>query len=173
MDLDKLKKKRKTERGVVTKLLNKIAEAQKTQKAEKTDFDPRLLKQWTASSEENYQSLKKLDSDILEAMIEKDAGENDCEQEADAANEIREKISYTKICLQDILGEIEKPRVQRRDSNESNSGESNANEAVRRRAKAKLPQLELKKFTGKVSQWQEFWDAFESAIHEDEDSANK
>ena len=74
MDLDKLKKKRKTERGVVTKLLNKIAEAQKTQKAEKTDFDPRLLKQWTASLEENYQSLKKLDSDILEAMIEKDAG---------------------------------------------------------------------------------------------------
>eukprot|EP00794_Sanderia_malayensis_P021318 gene21318-biopygen16354 len=42
MDLDKLKKKRKTARGVVRKLLNKIADAQK---AESYDLDPRRLRQ--------------------------------------------------------------------------------------------------------------------------------
>jgi len=38
--------------------------------------------------------------------------------------------------------------------------------------KAKLPKLELKKFAGNVAQWQEFWDAFKSAIHNDKELAN-
>ena len=29
---------------------------------------------------------------------------------------------------------------------------------------AKLPKLEVKKFSGKIQEWQEFWDSFESAI---------
>ena len=31
----------------------------------------------------------------------------------------------------------------------------------------KLPQLELKRFAGKPSEWQEFWDGFKSAVHDD------
>ena len=37
----------------------------------------------------------------------------------------------------------------------------NQQKAVR----AKLPKLEVKKFSGKLGEWQEFWDSFESAIH--------
>ena len=29
---------------------------------------------------------------------------------------------------------------------------------------AKLPKLEVKKFSGKIQEWQEFWDSFKSAI---------
>jgi len=31
-----------------------------------------------------------------------------------------------------------------------------------------LPKLELQKFSGKILQWQEFWDGFQSAVHNDE-----
>ena len=34
--------------------------------------------------------------------------------------------------------------------------------------RAKLPKLEVRKFGGKVSEWQEFWDSFESAIDKNE-----
>ena len=33
---------------------------------------------------------------------------------------------------------------------------------------AKLPKLEVRKFDGKVHEWQEFWDCFVSAINENE-----
>lgn len=32
-------------------------------------------------------------------------------------------------------------------------------------ARVKLPKLEVCKFVGKLEEWQEFWDSFESAIH--------
>lgn len=35
------------------------------------------------------------------------------------------------------------------------------------KAKARLPKLEVKKFNRKIQEWQEFWDAFESAINQD------
>lgn len=34
-----------------------------------------------------------------------------------------------------------------------------------KKAKAKLPKLEVKKFGGRIHEWQEFWDSSESAIH--------
>ena len=34
--------------------------------------------------------------------------------------------------------------------------------------KARLPTLEVRKFDGKLHEWQEFWDLFESAIHRNE-----
>ena len=35
-------------------------------------------------------------------------------------------------------------------------------------ARAKLPKLEVRKFKGSVFEWQEYWDAFESSIHNNE-----
>ena len=35
----------------------------------------------------------------------------------------------------------------------------------------KLPQLEMKKFSGKIHEFQEFWDSFSSAIHENDEMA--
>ena len=34
--------------------------------------------------------------------------------------------------------------------------------------KARLPKLEVRKFNGEVQEWQEFWDAFGSAIDQNE-----
>ena len=55
-------------------------------------------------------------------------------------------------------------------SNQSNqSGQSAAlRESNDNRRQVKLPKLEIKKFSGKIGEWQEFWDGFKSAVHEDE-----
>lgn len=36
------------------------------------------------------------------------------------------------------------------------------------KTKVRLPKLEVRKFDGKLHEWQEFWDSFESAIHRNE-----
>ena len=38
--------------------------------------------------------------------------------------------------------------------------------------RVKLPRLEVRKFSGKLEEWQEFWDSFESTIHSN-DSLSK
>ena len=38
--------------------------------------------------------------------------------------------------------------------------------------RAKLPKLEVKKFNGKLCEWQEFWDSFVSAIHMNDGLSN-
>ena len=36
----------------------------------------------------------------------------------------------------------------------------------------RLPKLKVRKFTGKIHEWTEFWDSFNSAIHENESLSN-
>ena len=36
----------------------------------------------------------------------------------------------------------------------------------------KLPKLEVRKFSVKLEEWQEFWDSFESAIHSNDSLSN-
>ena len=170
MELDKLKKKRKTKRSAVTRLLNKIGDAQK---AEPSKLDPKLLKQWLEQLEQNRDDMKKIDDDILEAMVENDIDDEARDKEAMEASEQQEKVTYTKICLEDLLESINKRKLFPNVNPVISSSEANpsSKETPRARVKAKLPQLELKKFSGKVSEWQEFWDAFESAIDNDEDLA--
>ena len=170
MELDKLKMKRKTKRSVVTRLLNKIGDAQK---AEPSKLDPKLLKQWLEQLEQNRDDMKKIDDDILEAMVENDIDDEARDKEAMEASEQQEQVTYTKSCLEDLLESINKRKLFPTVNPVISSSEANpsSKETPRARVKAKLPQLELKKFSGKVSEWQEFWDAFESAIDNDEDLA--
>jgi len=99
MDLEKLKKKRGTARGIVTKLINKIADAERNNP---NDIESRQIRQWMLSLEENVEALKTLDSEIMDQMIEKDADDREVEKEAEEANEVRDKIICAKICLQDL-----------------------------------------------------------------------
>jgi len=165
MDLEKLKKKRGTARGIVTKLINKIADAERNNP---NDIEARQIRQWMLSLEENVEALKTLDSEIMDQMIEKDADDREVEKEAEEANEVRDKIICSKICLQDLQSRNYNREKVAPESPREGEG---SGQAIRR-VKAKLPKLELKKFAGNVAQWQEFWDAFKSAIHNDKELAN-
>ncbi len=80
-------------------------------------------------------------------------------KEAEDYMEIRKRVTFMKICLEDMR----ESELQRADSQESlasriSAASSGQNEQNVRRAKAKLPKLELRKFSGNVAEWQEFWD---------------
>lgn len=47
----------------------------------------------------------------------------------------------------------------------SSSNTSSAMATSEPSSKARLPKLEVRKFSGKIHEWQEFWDSFRSAIH--------
>ena len=104
----------------------------------------------------------------MDQLIEKDADDREVEKEAEEANEVQDKIISAKTCLQDL---------QSRNSNkekgtpESPREREGSGQAIRR-VRAKLPKLELKNFAGSVAQWQQFWGAFKSSIHNDKELAN-
>ena len=125
----------------------------------------------------------------------KNALEDDvCDKEAEKASEMRERITYRINSIEDSLEVIREQRkssvisgdrdatgennsppesvksISRFDSQESlNSVASSANSMRNTTRKVKLPQLELKKFSGKMDEWQ--LDEYKIAVHEDNDLA--
>ena len=187
-EVEKLRKKRKPFRGVITKLMNKIDEALKE---DRSQVDERKLQQYKVNLNNTFETLKELDEEIFEGLVENDADDDICEKEVFDASDITEKVTFCLICLEESLkGEKESksPQVLSRSSSkeslhsvagsvaESRTGSvtsdvSNASSGNHRRVRAKLPKLELSKFNGKVVEWQEFWDGFKSAIHDDDELA--
>ena len=176
-DIEKTKKKRKAHRGVVTRIVNKTEEILKEDK-EKTDYGK--LQQYTLELKEKGRILTDLDNTMLDLLIENEENDEACEEEAIEASEIQEKIGLCLRSIEETLifshkaesvvnasGTNSNPQVNERESVGSSIGQ-NTNDTGR---KVKLPKLELKRFSGRIAEWQEFWDGFRSAIHEDESLA--
>ena len=178
-DVENLKKKRKSHRGTTTKLLNKISGYLD---AEADDRDRLKLKQCLIDLKGKENTIKELDDRILNLMIEN--GDEEEDKEATEASEVMEKITYGLVSIEDALQEIEQngcnvsvssrsegqtQPLTRSESRESISSAGSQIAAYSR--KVKLPKLELRKFTGKVAEWAEFWDGFKSAVHDDPDLA--
>lgn len=90
----KAKKKRKSYRGAITKLLNKTEETLSSH-----DGDELLLLQLQVDLKEKSELLRALDEEIFDLMIE-NSSEEACDKEAEEATEIREKITYGLVSLE-------------------------------------------------------------------------
>eukprot|EP00112_Aurelia_sp_Birch-Aquarium-sp1_P002538 Seg128.14 transcript_id=Seg128.14/GoldUCD/mRNA.D3Y31 product="hypothetical protein" protein_id=Seg128.14/GoldUCD/D3Y31 len=180
---DKAKKKRRSHRGTTTKILNKLDDALKEE-----DANARL-RQIQTDLKEKAQVLKELDEQIFDLMIEH-SSEEDCDKETDETSEIKERVTYGLILLEDALkedlgtgssvasgsdqgqnlqGSQQLSRSASRESLNSNTSSNISAQICGRRVK--LPKLELRKFSGKIAEWPEFWDGFRSAVHDDEELA--
>ena len=157
----------------MTKFVNKIKAALE----EKDDeMDERKLEQLESNLKDNFNNLSEIDKEIMDALIANHFDEEECMKEAEDCSEIQEKVTYTLICIKDVLrkhkSEVGGTSIsQERINSELNSSVASEG-SVSRRLKVNPPRLELKRFTGKVTEWQEFWDGFNSAIHEDTELAN-
>ena len=65
--------------------MNEILEVKKKDPVE---TDLRQLQKWSLSLGENFEVLKRLDSGVLEKLIENDAEEHDLDNEAEDANDV-------------------------------------------------------------------------------------
>ena len=100
--VDRAKKLRRTTRGLVTKLVHKVSDCLKE---EPDAIDRRQLRQFLADLKEKSTELKELDNVVLDDYFDTDADEDTCDKEAEEANAIQERISYSIISIEDTFTE--------------------------------------------------------------------
>ena len=84
----------------MTKFVNKIKAALE----EKDDeMDERKLEQLESNLKDNFNNLSEIDKEIMDTLIANDFDEEECMKEAEDCSEIQEKVTYTLICIKDVL----------------------------------------------------------------------
>ena len=179
-EVDLLKKKRSTFRRNTTKLVNKVLDLRNAEE----DNDTVLLKSYSEQLKTQRDELKDLDNKILGYALENE-DDDACDKEVEDSSEYSGKITQSLVFINDTLGGDDDAasiksnssrRIQRSASKESIASNcsqySNYSDTGKRKVRVKLPQLEIKKFSGKIQDFQEFWDSFVSAIHENDQLAD-
>ncbi|KAJ8914911.1 hypothetical protein NQ315_016065 [Exocentrus adspersus] len=105
--------------------------------------------------DKKMESIQNLDKQMLDLMLESDVSAEEVEAEVSNADNIVGK--YNRL----------KAKIERHVNKESLSDNNSQNSSGLNKRKVKLPQIELKKFSGEIKDWLSFWAQF-SRIHEDE-----
>ena len=144
------------------KLTNKI-------KSRLADGSAEEDKQWMKQSLEMLKGkidlLRGLNNQIIEligSLDGEDVGVH-IEKEIEDSDHIREEVNEIVWRLEEILSSSSIPQPKPRNvptQRESPTSGSSQQYLV----KVKLPKLEVKKFSGRLQDWQEFWDFFQSLI---------
>ena len=184
-EVDKVKKSRTTCRRSVTKLVGRVEDMLKNGIDGVDAGGIGKLKLIQTELSDKSKELKESDKVILDDLTEKDADEDAIDKELDDTQEYKEKISGALYVLEDALQKLtanrQLPPSQGSESQEgliaqaahsSDTTLSSESSGGSRSINVKLPKLELSKFSGKVHEFQEFWDGFKSAIHENESLAS-
>lgn len=186
LGFDLLKKKRSVLRRSLTKLVNRVVGWKDKQEI----VEVIELKTFEIQLKSQRDELTVLDSKILGFLLH-DADEETCDKEVDEASDYKEKITRALVYLDQKVNEGEngdnatscrsaspsQQSISRSESKESLassfSGVSDGpNGSSRRRVRVRLPELHVERFSGKVYEFQAFWDSFSSAIHLNEDLAD-
>ena len=125
--------------------------------------------------------LKAADKIILDNLI--DNAEDVVDKEMDEIDEYKEKASTALFMIEEAMGkcllEESTPIPKSIEIGRSGSRESLVKEASHtsimvggRKVNVKLPKLEIRKFSGKIYEFQKFCNSFWSAIHENETLSN-
>ncbi|CAB4003059.1 TNF receptor-associated factor 3 [Paramuricea clavata] len=120
---------------------------------------------------DKIEALKNLDATIIELLS--DSKDEDAEEEL--AKEIEESdgiIADMQKVILDISDVTNEAIVQSATVTDDTILNSSLSSETKKIIRAKLPKLEVKKFGGKLQEWQEFWDSFDSAVNQNEGLAD-
>ncbi|GFQ81743.1 integrase catalytic domain-containing protein [Trichonephila clavata] len=160
-ELNKLERKRGCLRGAVTKQITKIESD-----ILKPDITVEDLEESIELLTERGEELKLIDSQI-ESLIQVDQ----IEVEFESIEEYKEKITRTRFKTRKLIQKISKGSNANnswQDSKISLNSSSQNETQTKEKERIKLPKLTIPKFYGEISEWLNFWNAFKSAIHENE-----
>ena len=107
--------------------------------------------------------LLNLDEEILESLTGEDEISSAIEESEKLQVEIQTKITEIDVFLTRVHKDKGDPAVDRMNAAVT------VLESARRKQKIKLPDYEIKKFSGDPKEYRAFWDAFSVAIGENED----
>ena len=156
-ELTKKKQSRSGHRAYVTKTVAKI-------KKSMNNIVPEIaveLSQLKLTLKEKIETIKKLDEAILD-MLEK---QEDVESEIETSSEFISEIYGGLAAIEDALKKIDENKSSEVPVEITTATNVSQNSHYTR---VKLPKLEVRKFSGKIQDWCEFWDSFESAIHKND-----
>ena len=157
-ELMKLGKARGAHRAYVTRTVTAASESVKNFNADKK----KELLRFKEALTDKKATLRKLDEKFLDIMSE-ECERDKCIEEVDESENIMMAISEAILEIEEKLEAEATSRLATLE-NSLSSGSSTG-----KKAKAKLPKLELQTFDGKPQDWPEFWDAFSSTVDNDED----
>ena len=121
---------------------------------------------------EQLEKLAPLDLDILAGMgddekVTEDYMANEIEESSRLSSDLKSKLSAIEELLARQHEQLQLPQVSQYQSSPPpvlTGQETQPKSSVR----VRLPKLEMRKFDGKLHEWQEFWDSFESAINKND-----
>ena len=162
------KKVRAGHRGFLTGVLPDVDECLYSYEAEKK---VELVK-WHTVLKEQLDKILPLDEEIYAELIaDEKSTEEDITAEIDRAAKLKADVLQRlaaideKLTVQTGLSESQNmsgsPSSPYQNVVENGATSSSANSKT---VRVKLPKLEVRKFSGKLEEWQEFWDSFENAI---------
>ncbi|GFU43695.1 uncharacterized protein TNCV_1092911 [Trichonephila clavipes] len=151
-DLSKFKKKRTAVRSSLTKLINKI-EGKINNENEPVDQFEAFIEQ--LNDKESNLSL-------LNTLIEDRLSVDTITEDMEASEEIKEKIIFWKTKLSSKIRRINSDSIQVDTvSRNIQVNDSNSFECMN----INLPKLHINKYSGNYSEWLDFYNLFESSIH--------
>ena len=136
-------------RAHVSKLLKRVSEV--------APDDEEQIELLRISLKGKLSVLEDLDKSILE-LVE----EGNIDKEIEESEGIKDEIQLNLLKLDSLLKELKTPSQPSEPSPVSTSSQATGSMSH----STKLPKLVLKKFSGDPKTWQEWWDSFKVAVHE-------
>ena len=166
MEIAKKKKTRAGHRAFVSKIFPDVDECI----ADYRDERKTEILKWKGTLQEQLKKIEPLDAGILALMEDdKDATEEDMANEIEESSHLASQLR-TKLTLIEELLTVDpiSPPISPQPYVSPSQQQIQPVQSSAPKTKARLPKLEVRKFDGKLHEWQEFWDSFESAIHRNE-----
>ena len=138
------------------------------------------LIKWKVTLEEQLEKILSLDKHILADLVaNEDSTEDEVTEEITRAASLKAEVTQRLVAIDEKLTAV--PNMSQPEANTSqvvssppasnqNGVQNQPSTATtdQKTARVKLPKLEVRKFSGRLEHWQEFWDCYESAIHRNE-----
>lgn len=102
--------------------------------------------------------IAKSDAEGVESRLEKEIESSDCTQA---------EYSEVVMRMEEAMSQYDPPPPPISNQQSAPPMQDSSTPALTQQSKvkAKLPKLEVKKFSGRIQDWQEFWDSLQSSIH--------
>ena len=115
-----------------------------------------LLK-WQATLKEQLEKILPLDAVILDQLVaDEKATEKDVADEVEQSGRLKADLTFRLASIEEKLAGGQ-PQLSFPQQHEA---------VPKKTVRTKLPKLEVPKFNGKLHEWQELWDSYSSAIHQ-------
>ncbi|XP_032230717.1 uncharacterized protein LOC116614155 [Nematostella vectensis] len=159
------KKVRGAHRGAATKLIRKVNEILDLE--EHSEDEKLAIRQLRDSAKEKAETLRALGGEVIELSAGKEDSE-ELEAIITEGDEMRARLHEVIHRMEGLMALWDQPASPAISPASLPSSPARSSTSTKARVRARLPKLEVPKFGGKIQEWPEFWDSFESAIDSNE-----